>query len=234
MVIIVVESKSRSWTRKTTTNQKHERGQKMKENESWITSVKPIKDDAAISRLLEELANNKKLGLRNKTIAIVGFNTGMRISDILNLKVATLFDEDGKMVDSFRNVDIKTNHTRSNNKAHDVFLTANTKEALKLYLKKRGNRSQWLFPSSKNHRKPLSRVQFASILNQAAARAGIPDVNTHTLRKTFGYRFYKQSGDIVTLQHILNHSSIAVTRHYIGLDDEEMQKKMDWFNDISL
>lgn len=206
----------------------------MKENESWITSVKPIKDDAAISRLLEELANNKKLGLRNKTIAIVGFNTGMRISDILNLKVATLFDEDGKMVDSFRNVDIKTNHTRSNNKAHDVFLTANTKEALKLYLKKRGNRSQWLFPSSKNHRKPLSRVQFASILNQAAARAGIPDVNTHTLRKTFGYRFYKQSGDIVTLQHILNHSSIAVTRHYIGLDDEEMQKKMDRFNDISL
>lgn len=230
----MVESKSRSWTRKTTTNQKHERGQKMKENESWITSVKPIKDDAAISRLLEELSRNKKLGLRNKTIAIVGFNTGMRISDILNLKVATLFDEDGKMVDSFRNVDIKTNHTRSNNKAHDVFLTTNTKEALKLYLKKRGNRSQWLFPSSKNHRKPLSRVQFASILNQAAARAGIPDVNTHTLRKTFGYRFYKQSGDIVTLQHILNHSSIAVTRHYIGLDDEEMKKKMDRFNDISL
>ena len=230
----MVESKSRSWTRKTTTNQKHERGQKMKENESWITSVKPIKDDAAISRLLEELSRNKKLGLRNKTIAIVGFNTGMRISDILNLKVATLFDEDGKMVDSFRNVDIKTNHTRSNNKAHDVFLTTNTKEALKLYLKKRGNRSQWLFASSKNHRKPLSRVQFASILNQAAARAGIPDVNTHTLRKTFGYRFYKQSGDIVTLQHILNHSSIAVTRHYIGLDDEEMKKKMDRFNDISL
>lgn len=230
----MVESKSRSWTRKTTTNQKHERGQKMKENESWITSVKPIKDDAAISRLLEELSRNKKLGLRNKTIAIVGFNTGMRISDILNLKVATLFDEDGKMVDSFRNVDIKTNHTRSNNKVHDVFLTTNTKEALKLYLKKRGNRSQWLFPSSKNHRKPLSRVQFASILNQAAARAGIPDVNTHTLRKTFGYRFYKQSGDIVTLQHILNHSSIAVTRHYIGLDDEEMKKKMDRFNDISL
>lgn len=230
----MVESKSRSWTRKTTTNQKHERGQKMKENESWITSVKPIKDDAAISRLLKELANNKKLGLRNKTIALVGFNTGMRISDILNLKVATLFDDEGTMVDSFRNVDIKTNHTRSNNKAHDVFLTPKTKEALQLYLKKRGNRSQWLFPSSKNHRKPLSRVQFASILNQAAARAGVPDVNTHTLRKTFGYRFYKQTGDIVTLQHILNHTSIAVTRHYIGLDDEEMQKKMDRFNDISL
>ena len=192
----------------------------MKENESWITSVKPIKDDAEISRLLKELANNKKLGLRNKTIALVGFNTGMRISDILNLKVATLFDDEGNMVDSFRNVDIKTNHTRSNNKAHDVFLTPKTKEALQLYLKKRG--------------KPLSRVQFASILNQAAARAGVPDVNTHTLRKTFGYRFYKQTGDIVTLQHILNHSSIAVTRHYIGLDDEEMQKKMDRFNDISL
>ncbi|MFK5706252.1 tyrosine-type recombinase/integrase [Ligilactobacillus sp. LYQ139] len=230
----MIESKSRSWTRKTTTNHKHKRGQKMKENESWITSVKPIKDDAVISRLLDELSKNKKLGLRNKTIAIVGFNTGMRISDILNLKVTTLFDDNGHMVDNFRNVDIKTNHTRSNNKAHDVFLTPKTKEALQLYLKKRGNRSQWLFPSSKNHRKPLSRVQFASILNQAAAHAGIPDVNTHTLRKTFGYRFYKQTGDIVTLQHILNHTSISVTRHYIGLDDEEMQKKMNRFHDISL
>jgi len=51
----------------------------------------------------------------------------------------------------------------------------------------------------------------------------IESVDTHTMRKIFGYWFYKQSKDVAKLQIILNHSHPEITLKYIGITDEEIE-----------
>lgn len=55
----------------------------------------------------------------------------------------------------------------------------------------------------------------------------IRNPSTHTLRKTFGKRVYemnhKSEDSLVTLSHIFNHASIAITRKYIGLQSEKIR-----------
>ena len=75
---------------------------------------------------------------------------------------------------------------------------------------------EWLFPSMQGS-DHVQRVRAYQILNEAGQKFGVDYVGTHTLRKTFGYHFYQQTHDIVTLQKIFNHSSIEVTFRYIGI-----------------
>ena len=67
------------------------------------------------------------------------------------------------------------------------------------------------------------------ILKAAGDRFGLESIGTHTLRKTFGYHFYKQTGDIVTLQQIFNHTHPSVTLKYIGINQESINKAMKKF-----
>lgn len=58
----------------------------------------------------------------------------------------------------------------------------------------------------------------------------MPDgIGTHTMRKTFGYWYYKQTKDIATLQMILNHSHPEITLRYIGVTDEEIENSLNNF-----
>ncbi|CRI74862.1 Phage integrase family [Chlamydia trachomatis] len=60
--------------------------------------------------------------------------------------------------------------------------------------------------------------------------ADIPDVGTHTLRKTFGYLHYQKFKDIALLQQILNHSNPKDTMIYIGLTQDLMDETlMDFY-----
>ena len=53
-------------------------------------------------------------------------------------------------------------------------------------------------------------------------------LSCHTLRKTFGYWLYVNSGgDIVMVQELLGHSSAAYTRRYIGIDQQKKEKAVN-------
>jgi integrase len=57
--------------------------------------------------------------------------------------------------------------------------------------------------------------------------ADMPDcIGTHTMRKTFGYWYYKQFKDVAELQKILNHSHPEITLKYIGITDEQIENNM--------
>ena len=70
--------------------------------------------------------------------------------------------------------------------------------------------------------KCLSRVQVYRILNEVAEKLGLERVGSHTMRKTFGYWFYKRTKDIAMLQKMLNHSSIRETLIYIDVEQDEI------------
>jgi integrase len=89
--------------------------------------------------------------------------------------------------------------------------------------------SEWIFPSRKGDGH-INRIQAYKQLNKAAEMVDMPDgIGTHTMRKTFGYWFYKKTKDIAQLQTILNHSTPEITLRYIGITDEEIEMSMSGF-----
>ena len=93
------------------------------------------------------------------------------------------------------------------------------------------NDGDYLFPSRKGG-KPIGRVQAYKILNAVATKVGLGEIGCHTMRKTFGYWFYKQTKDVAQLQEILNHSAPSVTLRYIGINQDVIDRAIDGFSPI--
>jgi len=179
-----------------------------------MKEVQPIRDKELIERMKQELAKN---GSRDEFLFTFGINTGLRISDILNLKVG---DVRGKS-----HIPLKETKTKKNRR---VKLNYELQEAIEDFTKGM-NESDYLF-KSKRANTPIQRVQAYKIFNKAARNIGIEEIGTHTLRKTFGYHFYKKTGDIAMLQDIFNHSAPSVTKRYIGINQDEIDEVMNDFH----
>ena len=91
--------------------------------------------------------------------------------------------------------------------------------------------SDCLFYCPSDHSQALGTHQYYKVLQRVASVHELDYIGTHTMRKTFGYKYYRQFRDIPTLMKILNHSSQAVTIRYIGLE-EEIRASFDKFNPL--
>lgn len=80
----------------------------------------------------------------------------------------------------------------------------------------------YLFPSPKKSGAPLSRYQAYRMITAAAKALNLGEhISCHSLRKTFGYHAWKQGANQVMLMTIFNHSSFAITRRYLCIDQDE-------------
>ncbi len=176
--------------------------------------VQPIRDLKQIDTLKKLL---KQQSLRDYCLFVLGINSGLRISDLLKLRISDV-SEKGKVKDRIRLREKKTN------KFKDFPISNNAKKAIKEYLQSRviNNEDEPLFLSRKN-KGFLLRQRAYLILNEAAKSIGIKEkIGTHTLRKTFGYHAYNNGYDITLIQKLFNHSSSSVTLRYIGITQEEL------------
>ena len=174
--------------------------------------VEPIKSKKDLQRIEELLAHKNK---RNQLIFVFGINTGLRVSDILGLNILDVKDR--------TYVEIKEKKT---GKYKRFPLNKKLQKLIKEYLPERQKMytvedEEPLF-IGKLHKR-LDRSQVYRFLNAACKELGIlVNIGTHSMRKSFGFWFYKQYNDIALLQKILNHSSPAITLRYIGIAQEEI------------
>lgn len=177
--------------------------------------VQPIRDTGKIKKV-KDLLKSKRL--RDYALFTLGINSGLRISDLLNLKISDVVDGKGNLKDRI------TIRERKTGKLKDFPVGKSAKKALNEYLSTNtmaGN--SYLFPSRKGNNKPISRIQAYRILNEACRTAGLDvQVGTHTLRKTFGYHAYQQGKDITLIQKLFNHASPSVTLRYIGITQDDL------------
>lgn len=179
--------------------------------------VQPIRDLQKIHQIEKIL---KKQSMRNYLLFRIGIYSGLRISDILKLKVKDL-----------RGQTHFTLREQKTGKAQKLKIQPDLRREIEEYIKDKDD-EEYLFKSQKGKNSPIQRIQAWRILNDAAKQVGINgEIGCHTLRKTFGYHFYKYSGgDIAILQKIFNHSSSQVTLRYIGILQDEIDKLIDGFN----
>lgn len=177
--------------------------------------VEPIRNKEQIDLVKKIL---KEHGTRDYLLFLMGINSGLRISDILKLKI---YD-----VRNRNYIEIKEQKT---SKYKKFPITDSFKNVLEEYIYNK-NDNDWLFPSQRGA-KAITRIQAYRIISNACFEAGIEArIGTHTLRKTFGYHFYQENKDIALLQSILNHSAPSVTLRYIGITQDIIDSKLKAFS----
>ena len=176
--------------------------------------VQPIRDKNRIDAMKKLLRGQS---LRDYCLFTLGINSGLRVGDLLALRVSDVLDERGKLAERISVREQKTG------KRKDFPLGPSAQKALREYLDAHALRPDApLFPSRKGGT-PLDRRTAWRIMSDAAKAVGITEsIGTHTLRKTFGYHAYQMGMDITRIQKLLNHSSPGVTLAYIGITREEL------------
>ena len=171
-------------------------------------TAEPIRDKKHIEAI------KKALHGRNRLLFIFGINFGLRITDLLSLKVG---DVRGK-----KYLIITEQKTGKGRRIDFSKAVLDEVKALE------GDDSDYLFKSRKGGNKPITRQAAHMILNDAIERAGLTDkvdkISTHSLRKTFGYHMYKNGADLSLLQSIFSHSSQQITLRYIGIHQDDVTK----------
>ncbi len=175
-----------------------------------------------LNRLLQ-VAKKKAIGvigLRDFAILELLFATGMRVSELANLKIEQInlkrdeFTVRGK-----------------GDKPRIVFLSDSSKEALKSYLSKRHDPSPFMFVShdrAKAGRKnsgPITSRSIQRIVERDATEAGITKkITPHTLRHTFATDLLLSGADIRSVQSMLGHESITTTQVYTHITNKQMKE----------
>jgi integrase len=179
-----------------------------------MKTVQPIRDKEKIEQMKIELM---KSGYRDYILFIIGINTGLRISDILRLKVCDIKDKTHIIITE-----------KKTGKVKRFLINPYLKQDLDKYIQNMKD-EEYLFQSRKGSNTPITRIQAYRILNNAAAVVGLEEIGTHTLRKTFGYFHYQKYKDVAILQDIFNHAAPSVTLRYIGINDDNKDKTIQNF-----
>jgi len=183
-----------------------------------LKTVEPIRDPKKIKKVKNIL---KQRGYRDYLLFSIGINTGLRISDILKLKVKDVKDKS--------HIILKEGKTQ---KEKRFFINKKLREDIDAYIFNKED-DDFLFESRKNdeegNAKAISRNQAYNILRAVADEVELENIGTHSMRKTFGYHHYKKHKDIALLQEIFNHSSPSVTLKYIGINQENQDNSVKEF-----
>ncbi|MCA1321208.1 tyrosine-type recombinase/integrase [Bacillus tianshenii] len=172
--------------------------------------VEALKDKRYIHAMKEYL---NKHSLRDNLFFVMGINMGLRLSELLQLKVQDVVEgEEG----------IKEFYSCSDGYSPSIYINNQVRNALASYIKTvEAEPDDYLF-KSKKCASPITRQQAYRIINHAAKEVGVPGkVGTHTLRKTFGYHAYHSGVAISILQKHFHHSSPSETLRYLGIKKEE-------------
>lgn len=172
--------------------------------------VEPIRD----KQIIEDIYNDLKLrNPRDSLMFLMGIYTGLRISDILLFKIKDLTR------DYYNIRELKTGKQKSY--TWNPYL----KRVISDFIKEK-DPEDYVFRSRQTLR-PITRQRAYQIIKIACEKHGVYNTGTHTLRKTFGYFLYKESGkDIAMVMDILNHSNQETTLRYIGITQLRNNKKM--------
>lgn len=181
-----------------------------------MNTVNPIRDKKQLEAMKSFL---KGKDTRDYLMFMVGISSALRISDILKLKVSDIWD--GKKPTSF----IMLNEKKTG-KAKRFPITKNLNKAIFQFMKEYDlNQEELLFKSRKGINKAITRQQASYILSVTADYIGIKEpISTHSMRKTWGYWAYKSGVSLALIMEALNHSSIANTRKYLGITQEDLDE----------
>ena len=176
-----------------------------------------ILDEREVKNFLDSIPCSKKLELRNKAMFELLYSSGLRVSELTNLKL--------------RNIDFDENLIRFIGKGNKERITPVGKVSM-LFLKKYLETTRYKIEGeSKNdyvflnkYGNKISRQGFWKILKKYAKRINLnKNLYPHIFRHSFATHMLKRGADLRTIQELLGHSDISTTEIYTNLDKEHIK-----------
>lgn len=165
-----------------------------------------------IERLLASPSAEEPLAFRDRAILEVLYGAGLRVSELIGLRLGDLFPEEGLL-----------RVTGKGSKQRLVPLGAGALRSLERYLRElrprldRGESRGRVFLNQ--HGRPLSRMGVWKVLRRHVRRAGLERrVTPHTLRHTFATHLLEGGADLAAVQEMLGHADISTTEIYTHVD----------------
>lgn len=182
-----------------------------------MAATEPIRDKNQLKALADYYLHKGQI--RNYTLIIMGVYTALRISDLLCLKWSDVYDEQRRI---FRPHITITEKKTGKNKT--IALNKKVLNALHQCLLYR--RNDFIFANNRKQAKAISRVQAWRIIHAAVEAVGLMGkVSCHSLRKTWGYHAWTNSKvSPVIIMDIYNHSSYTVTKRYLGIAQDDLDR----------
>lgn len=175
--------------------------------------VEPIRSLDVVSRIKRNLQGSS----RNYCLFVVGINTGLRASELLNLKISDVIasSDDGTI-----NV-----WQKKNSKYRRVTVNDACRRAIDCYLESRkcAGPNELLFVGQRGG---LTSSYLTRLIKRWCYEAGAPPLNygSHTLRKTWGYhQRVTFNADIPTIMVAYGHASQQQTLAYLGVQASEVE-----------
>ncbi|WP_304652709.1 tyrosine-type recombinase/integrase [uncultured Ligilactobacillus sp.] len=168
-------------------------------------NVQPFRSETEIDDFLRRTKNSK----RDVFLFLFGLNTGLRMSDIVKLRVRDINKPEPIITE------------KKTGKKKRLFLDG-IQDIVQEYIKDMKDDDDQLFPSRQGGHITVNTVY--KLYVKIGHELGRDDIGCHTLRKTYGRFYYLKTHDIATLMYLFNHSSEKITKRYIGITDDDDAK----------
>jgi integrase/recombinase XerD len=178
-----------------------------------------------IEAIIAEIDLSKPEGGRNKAILETMYSCGLRVSELVNLKISNLYTDVGfiKVLgkgDKERLVPIG----RSAIKYISIY-----RKDIRVHIAVKPGNDDILFLNRRGSK--LSRVMIFLLLKDLVRQAGITkNISPHTLRHSFATHLVEGGADLRAVQEMLGHESITTTEIYTHLDREYLRKTLQNFH----
>ena len=174
-----------------------------------------------ISQMISSIDVNENFGQRNKTIIEILYGTGIRVSELIELKISNIF--------------FKENIIRvvgKGDKERFVPIGMQAKKSVNDYINNKRNHqkieesSNDVLILSKDGKK-LTRHMIFTLIKNISIKSGITKkISPHTFRHSFASHLLKNGADLRTIQLILGHENITTTEIYTHLDSKHLLNVM--------
>lgn len=196
----------------------------------------PIKDKKTLDRVMTYLINEKEhskskikeyQAYRNYILFLIGFNTAFRAEDLLQLRVKDVIKG---YVSIKENKTGKMQNFRMNKQLHEEITKYIETYELKNndYLFMGQKKKDTFQGKTKNILYPITRQNTRLIFRKVAEAVGIDfKFGLHSLRKTFGYMYILNGGNIITLMKMYNHDEPSTTLLYVMWNREDAERERE-------
>ena len=165
------------------------------------------------SHTLRSIRNHRRAratALRDRAIILALLDTGIRASELCRIAIQDV-DKRNKRIFIWG----------KGAKERTVYIDASTSRAIWRYLTSRPD-ARPDDPLFANHLdRPLTRDALRHLISRLGERAGIPNANVHRFRHTFAINFLRNGGNAYTLQRLLGHSTMTMTKIYLALSAQD-------------
>lgn len=179
-----------------------------------------------IDAMIEAIPREKEESLRNEAIIEMLYGSGLRVSELIGLKISRINFEEGYMLVEGKGT-----------KERIVPVSPRALKLTGLWLEQRAllnvadDSADILFLNRRG--KKLSRVMIFYIVKDLAERAGIKrNVSPHTLRHSFATHLLEGGAGLRSIQELLGHESLTTTELYVHLDKRNLRATLEQFHPL--